>query len=89
MCLYIARKRGQSLDIVVVGIFLLRRGRSKRKSACKTVLAIGKTEGSTVFGGIVETFVVFVVGTDGPDHRTRPYFEAFINRPRSIQFAAA
>ena len=56
MCLYIARKRGQNLDIVVVGIFLLRRGRSKQKSACNTVLAIGKIEGSTVSGRIVETF---------------------------------
>lgn len=60
MCSYLVRKRGQSLDIVVVGIFLLNRGRSNRKSACKTVLAIGnlerKTEGSTVSGGIVETF---------------------------------
>ena len=51
------KKQGHSLDIVVVGIFLLRRGRSKRKSACNTVLAIGKTEGSTVSGRIVETFV--------------------------------
>ena len=54
--MYIARKQGQSLDIVVVGIFLLRRRRSKWKFGCKIVLAIGKTKGSTVSGGIVETF---------------------------------
>ena len=58
--MYIARKQGQSLDIVVVGIFFLRRRRSKRKSAWKTVLAIGQTEGSTVSGETVETFAAII-----------------------------
>lgn len=60
--MYLARKWGQSLDIVRAGVFLDEKGTKKQEIGMQAVLATGnlerKTEGSTVSGEEVETFAV-------------------------------